>query len=92
MMTRPHKRITTFTDGNGDVVLWQKLVSGSSAWTRPGIGTELDHQLVADDFVVEYGKEKFEELTYAEATQIFGACVFRSLACASKLNNEEKEK
>lgn len=39
-------------------------------------------------FKVVYGKDEQKNLTYEQAVTAFGRCVFHSLACAGKLNNE----
>lgn len=39
-------------------------------------------------FKVTYGLQKTRDLTQRDAAHHFGECVFHSLACAGKLDNE----
>lgn len=42
-------------------------------------------------FRVTYGGCVYDQLSYADAYKEFGSCVFHSLACAGKLDNQEEE-
>ena len=44
-----------------------------------------------EDFRVTYGKQVKDHLTYEEAAEEFGLCVFHALACDGKLDNSEAE-
>ncbi len=43
-----------------------------------------------DDFCVIYGKQVKASLNYAQAAAEYGECIFHSLACAGKLDNNTK--
>lgn len=38
---------------------------------------------------IVYGEEVHDGLDYGRAAEVFGVCVFHSLACAGKLSNED---
>ena len=47
------------------------------------------HETKTGLFRITYGLEIKDNLTYVEAAEEFGLCVFHALACNSKLNNED---
>lgn len=44
------------------------------------------HNNLRNGFVVEYGAEKKEYLTYEEAAKEYGECIFHALCCAGLLD------
>lgn len=60
-----------------------------TVWDDGDNSVTLDQDEQTGLFRVTYGLLITDNLTYPQAAKDFGQCMFHSLACAGKLDNEE---